>query len=210
MQWSVPCSKRSGEMRKQFAQWAIPKALRAEHGVRDGDRFIFTITHLDYSEELPLQVTSGGELRVPASVAQVLRRQAQVAPSTSVIFRLRVDGLQEAREAFDREVATAQTLNNEVRRARLEKARREPRLRWVTALVFERNPDVVAEVLARAEGICERCRSPAPFRRLSDGSPYLEVHHRVQLAHGGDDTVANAEALCPNCHRRSHYGQLDA
>nr|WP_275041241.1 HNH endonuclease signature motif containing protein [Halomonas meridiana] len=46
----------------------------------------------------------------------------------------------------------------------------------------------------------------APFNRKSDGSPYLEVHHRKPLAEGGDDTVANAIALCPNCHRAAHYG----
>ncbi|MDH7515993.1 MAG: HNH endonuclease, partial [Bacteroidota bacterium] len=65
---------------------------------------------------------------------------------------------------------------------------------------------VIAEVLARANGICESCRQPAPFRRASDGSPYLEVHHRVWLSRGGEDTVSNAVALCPNCHRRMHYG----
>jgi 5-methylcytosine-specific restriction protein A len=32
------------------------------------------------------------------------------------------------------------------------------------------------------------------------------VHHRVRLADGGDDTTDNAVALCPNCHRKAHYG----
>ncbi|WP_414449152.1 HNH endonuclease [Burkholderia sp. 22PA0099] len=49
------------------------------------------------------------------------------------------------------------------------------------------------------------CERPAPFRR-PNGSPYLEVHHRVRLADGGDDTVENAIALCPNCHREHHFG----
>jgi len=35
----------------------------------------------------------------------------------------------------------------------------------------------------------------------------LEVHHKVPLAEGGDDTVENAIALCPNCHRHAHYGK---
>jgi 5-methylcytosine-specific restriction protein A len=26
------------------------------------------------------------------------------------------------------------------------------------------------------------------------------------LASDGDDTVENAVALCPNCHRRAHFG----
>jgi 5-methylcytosine-specific restriction endonuclease McrA len=31
-------------------------------------------------------------------------------------------------------------------------------------------------------------------------------HHVKQLAHGGEDTVENAIAVCPNCHRKAHHG----
>lgn len=79
-------------------------------------------------------------------------------------------------------------------------------VKYVTSLSFDRNPDVVAEVLSRAKGLCESCGKPAPFLRASDNSPYLEVHHKVFLANDGEDTVANAEALCPNCHRQKHHG----
>lgn len=71
---------------------------------------------------------------------------------------------------------------------------------------FVRNPDVVAEVLFRAEGICEACKSPAPFITPRE-RPYLEVHHQIPLGEGGDDSIENALALCPNCHREAHYGQ---
>lgn len=60
--------------------------------------------------------------------------------------------------------------------------------------VFQRNPDVIAEVLIRAKGICEKCGKDAPFKRSSDGTPYLEVHHIKRLADGGEDTVENAIA----------------
>lgn len=70
---------------------------------------------------------------------------------------------------------------------------------------FDRNPDVVAEILIRAKGHCEDCKNPAPLNRRSDNSPYLEVHHIKRLSDGGEDTVADAVALCPNCHRRAHY-----
>ena len=71
---------------------------------------------------------------------------------------------------------------------------------------YKRNADVIVEVLIRAKGSCEQCKSKAPFSKKSDGTPYLEVHHKVQLSNGGDDTVENAIALCPNCHRERHYG----
>lgn len=210
MQWSVPCTKQSGDLRKQFAQWAIPKDLRNRHGIRDGDQYIFKIEHLNFSEELSLKVTSGGELRVPPRIADILQTQAKQRPDSSVTFVRKGDELlEEVEQAFNREVAASQMLSSEARRARLAAAQTQPRTREVTTMVYERNPDVVAEVLHRANGICERCKNPAPFLRRSDGSPYLEVHHIDQLAHGGPDTVENAEALCPNCHRKFHYGQVD-
>ncbi|QTH65378.1 HNH endonuclease [Psychrosphaera ytuae] len=72
--------------------------------------------------------------------------------------------------------------------------------------VFKRNPYVTAIVLKNANGVCGNCNRTAPFKRKKDGSPYLEVHHRKTLANGGDDTVENCIALCPNCHREMHYG----
>ncbi|MEN6336977.1 MAG: HNH endonuclease signature motif containing protein [Phycisphaerales bacterium] len=59
--------------------------------------------------------------------------------------------------------------------------------------------------MLRANGVCEACGCRAPFIRISDGTPYLEIHHILPLADGGDDTIENATALCPNCHRRAHY-----
>ena len=98
------------------------------------------------------------------------------------------------------------SLNKETRDKRLEVAPKKPESISVTIKVYVRNPDVVAAVLARAKGVCEGCKKPAPFIRAKDNSPYLEVHHKIQLAKGGEDTVLNAIALCPNCHREYHYG----
>jgi 5-methylcytosine-specific restriction endonuclease McrA len=96
--------------------------------------------------------------------------------------------------------------SDSARRERLARAPRIPRLLNVVTTVYARNPDVIAEVLKRASGKCELCGRSAPFNRKSDGSPYLEVHHIQQLAAGGLDTESNAQALCPNCHRRAHFG----
>lgn len=83
-----------------------------------------------------------------------------------------------------------------------------PKVKTISVRVYERNPYVVAEVLERANGVCEKCNAPAPFQRKKDGSPYLEVHHKEMLANGGEDTVKNAIALCPNCHREQHFGAI--
>ena len=68
-----------------------------------------------------------------------------------------------------------------------------------------RNPYVKAYTLKRAAGYCELCNQNAPFQ-LADGQPYLEVHHIIPLQEDGPDIIENCVALCPNCHRKIHYG----
>lgn len=79
--------------------------------------------------------------------------------------------------------------------------------RHVTAsrTVYERRPDVKAWVLGEARGQCELCQHAAAFVG-DDGEPYLELHHVHRLADGGPDTVENAVAVCPGCHRWLHHG----
>ena len=114
--------------------------------------------------------------------------------------------LNEVNSNFNKQVLLSLTDNAETRKSRLLAAKKKPREIEVKTKVYARNPDVVAEVLSRAKGVCEKCNQPAPFIRAKDKTPYLEVHHVIQLAHGGDDSVDNALALCPNCHREQHYG----
>src|SRR5258708_10626316 len=119
-------------------------------------------------------------------------------------FRLR--SFRELEQEFIGKVAASGKLLPRQRRERLSTAEKYPTMVKITTTVYLRNPDVVAEVLFRAMGRCESCRRPAPFLRAADESPYLETHHPVRLADGGEDTVENALALCPNCHRKAHYG----
>lgn len=91
------------------------------------------------------------------------------------------------------------------RQATASLGNRVPVQRQESRTVFERSPAVVSSVLASAHGSCEMCREPAPF--VDDaGRPFLEVHHVLRLADGGPDTIDNAIAVCPNCHRRLHHG----
>lgn len=73
--------------------------------------------------------------------------------------------------------------------------------RWV----YRRARVVRTYVLRRADGQCEGCAAPAPFRDKAD-APYLEAHHVSMLADGGPDLPNAVIALCPSCHRRVHYG----
>lgn len=128
-----------------------------------------------------------------------LVRSAAIAPGN------RVDE-GELRREFLQRVKDAEQTPREKRLARLKVAPKRPAKVMTSSIAYIRNPDVVAEVLFRSDGVCEGCGSKAPFKRNADGSPYLEVHHKKHLSEGGDDTVENAIAVCPNCHRREHFG----
>jgi hypothetical protein len=107
-------------------------------------------------------------------------------------------------EDIGRELARKITRGRVIERAQEAGGRPERRDRVVAD--FVRDPLVVAGAIARANGVCETpgCRHET-FRR-DDGSVFLEVHHITPLGEGGDDTLANAAALCPMCHRELHYG----
>ena len=79
--------------------------------------------------------------------------------------------------------------------------------KYLTVSVHERDPDVIAYALRRANGKCEICNQKAPFKRKKDNSDYLEVHHMIPLSEGGDDSIDNVVAACPNCHMQAHYGK---
>ena len=108
---------------------------------------------------------------------------------------------------FEKQISESIKIDIKIRNERLkQKIAVKPERVEVISIAFKRNADVVATVLYRANGICELCKQDAPFLRAKDNSPYLEVHHKIRLADGGDDTVNNAIAVCPNCHRKLHYG----
>jgi 5-methylcytosine-specific restriction endonuclease McrA len=73
---------------------------------------------------------------------------------------------------------------------------------------FVRDPYIIAAALARAQDQCEMPNCKSQLFQRDDDRSYLEVHHIVPLGEGGDDTLINAAALCPSCHRELHFGKL--
>ena len=91
---------------------------------------------------------------------------------------------------------------------RAQKAHRLPGQRVIEATQYDRNPWIAEYAKRRAAGKCDLCGAPAPFT-AKDSSPYLENHHIVWLAKGGEDSAENTVALCPNCHRKMHVVDSD-
>ena len=121
-------------------------------------------------------------------------------PDLSAADQLAAQNLQ-LREEAERLIANPEALEEQ-----LNAAPRKPDFYFGRTKIFNRSASVVAAALLRAKGKCESCSSDAPFLRAGGGQPYLEVHHKIPLARGGDDHPDNTEALCPNCHRQKHFG----
>ncbi len=73
---------------------------------------------------------------------------------------------------------------------------------------YTRNKYVSEYAKLRADGKCQLCGNLAPFYD-NEGRPYLEAHHVIRLADGGEDSDDNVVALCPNCHRKMHSLNLE-
>lgn len=81
----------------------------------------------------------------------------------------------------------------------------DPEYRKRMAGHYVRDQAVRNAVLKRAGGNCEYCGEQGFL--TSAGTKFLESHHIISLSEQGPDTVANVIALCPNDHRRAHFGK---
>lgn len=211
--------------------WADKRALKddqkrlqlldahiSEFQPSEGKIHLTTTDGKPYVNLLAVRDVSRLETPVPVSCfikvadGQPLKKRTRAGGWSPVLQQLDWVGAtdQAVKDDIDSTLAKAITKaladTSEARKSRLATADKKPVAVQVLSRAFRRNADVIAEVLMRANGSCESCHSPAPFLRAADKTPYLEVHHRTTLASGGEDTVENALALCPNCHRRKHYG----
>jgi len=94
-------------------------------------------------------------------------------------------------------------LSDDQVRRRAEHARVHSGVRKVSSKQYYRDPWVAENAKRVADGFCQLCNKKAPFTNTK-GDPYLETHHIIWVSKGGDDTVKNTVALCPNCHRKMH------
>jgi hypothetical protein len=120
-------------------------------------------------------------------------RRAQCEPSTY-------------NDQLENEVEASSKLPENKRLQKIKEYLDIPEKITISAVGFKRNPHIVAQRLFLAKGICGDCKNNAPFLKKETNEPYLEVHHIELLSKGGEDTLENTIALCPNCHRKRHFG----
>ncbi len=109
----------------------------------------------------------------------------------------------QARIIEETQAVKAKRLPIEELKSRAKRAKTKPALRMAQTASYVRDAAVAEYAKRLANGHCDLCEKPAPFQNKQKEA-YLECHHIVWLAKGGDDTVDNTVALCPNCHRKMH------
>ena len=109
----------------------------------------------------------------------------------------------QARAIEDSHARIARRLSTEELRARAKKAKKQPPIRTAQVVAYVRDAAVAEYAKRMANAQCDLCEQKAPFRN-SRNEAYLECHHIIWLAQGGEDTIENTVALCPNCHRKMH------
>lgn len=84
------------------------------------------------------------------------------------------------------------------------KQNKKPGKRDIVTPQYIRSTELAEFIKRKAEGKCDLCENPAPFF-TRENIPYLECHHILWLSEGGEDSIENTVALCPNCHRKMHF-----
>ncbi len=159
----------------------------------------------------PGQYTYVGEVELIDQPYQERQIDDDGKPRNVWMFRVALKGAarkpvwgeKQVHELETKQKKKAKKLSDEELAKRAKSKKGKPGKKTTTSTSYDRDQTVVEHVKRLAKGVCDRCGEPAPFVG-KEGEPYLECHHIVWLAKGGEDSVSNAVALCPNCHRRMH------
>jgi 5-methylcytosine-specific restriction protein A len=110
---------------------------------------------------------------------------------------------EQARAIEESHARIARRLSMKELQARAKRAKKQPSVRTAQASAYVRDAAVAEYAKRLARRLCDLCEKAAPFRNKRNEA-YLECHHVIWLAQGGEDAIANTVALCPNCHRKMH------
>lgn len=114
------------------------------------------------SKLYPLKYTYALAANVPP--VEFTTDQMKAAMRNLMLSFFSLKGQQEESIEFERLIEESIT-NPIARKERLKNANTKPEIILTYSQSFKRDPDVVAEVLERANGSCECCKKEAPFNR---------------------------------------------
>ncbi len=162
--------------------------LKEDHELSDGSQSIRTVALKQRFEELwPPSESSPEQPTLPDEPSVRDALDAEVGRLEKVL----------------REKTLAELMILYSGQAKKTHARRRP----TRTHAFDRNALVVLITKRRASFKCEVVDCPVPSFIAGDNKPYVETHHLVPLAEGGDDRIENTACLCAVHHREVHCGK---
>lgn len=152
-----------------------------------------------------MAITRGADCWAKPTYCFVENSHVVIGNVGTQIFAIKLEGTAASDDDVIAEVVRRANRKTVFDRARESKGK--PARKTVQRDDFVRNPYVIAAVVLRSSGSCEMPGCARTLFLRDNETPYLEVHHVVPLAEHGDDTLENAAALCPHCHRELHSGK---
>jgi predicted HNH restriction endonuclease len=110
---------------------------------------------------------------------------------------------------YSPKLQSARSNVDEVRALNQAYATATPKVKQYLTRRVERDLAIGGKVKELNKYICQLCGAH-PFVTRT-GRPYAEAHHIVPLhkLESGSLASHNVVCLCPNCHRRMHYGNVE-
>ncbi len=98
-------------------------------------------------------------------------------------------------------------INIDLLRTRASSINTRPNQESRTINSYPRNNILRTYIKERSNYSCEMPTCDYIGFEKENGQRYIEVHHVQPLSEGGEDSIENAAALCPTCHRKLHYAE---
>lgn len=130
-------------------------------------------------------------------------RKVIIFPLQRIVSDLIPPPYVDSEQAFLLKLKKAKNLSDQELLRKAKNAKKISSHRTLTTQRYERDANIAVYTKRRAQGKCDLCKEDAPFKD-KNGDPYLENHHITWLSQGGEDSIENTVALCPNCHKRMH------
>lgn len=96
-----------------------------------------------------------------------------------------------------------------------QKHKEKPKIKQVNNLLsYVRDPYQAYLIKEKSEWLCDYDSTHITFINKSNNKQYVEAHHLIPMSYQGEyeysiDILSNLVSLCPNCHKKIHYGQSE-
>jgi 5-methylcytosine-specific restriction endonuclease McrA len=175
----------------------------------EGHRYCQIEDYFAFPQEVPYRDATGKYLETGSMQIPVMQNAVRLIDEIGFDRIIQRSGLRDDPTALFPKLQAARTGVQEVRAVNEAYATATPKLKQYLTTRVERGSAIGGKVKELNRYVCQVCGAQ-PFATRT-GRPYAEAHHVVPLhkLESGSLASHNVVCLCPNCHRKMHYGNAD-